>query len=825
MAEPRWMQSVDRAVGALAERSHRRPLRTLAAVALVTALGFWASTRLSINADLTELLPRSFESVKDLDKLRHRFGGIGYVVVVARGGTAEGLRRFADDVAPQLAKLPGIRFVEHRRASEFFQDRALYYMELSDLQEVERRLLARERFERRRRNPMLITLDEEPAPSVDFSDLEARYRSASHERLAGNGEPYYLDAQARMVVLLAKPDNVSSDLDYSKQLIERVERFLGGLDLGRYGEGVTTATTGTFKKKIDQQEQITRDVAWATSLATLLMLLYLVLHFRSPLAVGFVLLPVFAGVTWTYGIVGVVYGEVNLLTAFAGAILGGLGTEHGIHLTGRYAALRGEGRSSADAVREAFSHTGGSALVSAVVGALAFLALGISEFRAFHEFGLIAGLGMVVIAGACLVTLPALMGVAARLGWTPRSTEAVTGRRSSIAALLPRHARPIAVTVGLGVLALVAMVPQSRFDYRLGSLEDSTIPSYVLDHEVNRILGYSQTPVVLLTERPGEERFLVQQVLQRKRELGERSTVDFVAALDDLVPEHQAEKEALLQSVERVLRHVKASELPPAQAARLRDFQRMATARPFTREDVPASVRRQFEGAQREEGGFVLIFPTVGIDEGDGIHAIAREVRGLRRPDGSTVSASGELLILSDILAMVQRESYPVLFAALFAVLATMWLTLGSLWRALACMAPTVVSVLALVGLLPSTALSFNFLNVIAVPVLIGTTVDAGVHLISRLTEAGDAFEVVFAETGRSIIGGLITSAVGFGAMIWADHPGLRSLGELTILGFSLNLLVMLLGFPAFFLWRRPAGPRPAAAPSTPAASPETDRA
>jgi predicted RND superfamily exporter protein len=87
------------------------------------------------------------------------------------------------------------------------------------------------------------------------------------------------------------------------------------------------------------------------------------------------------------------------------------------------------------------------------------------------------------------------------------------------------------------------------------------------------------------------------------------------------------------------------------------------------------------------------------------------------------------------------------------------------------------------------------------VPVLIGTTVDAGVHLISRITESHDNFPPVYAETGRAIVGGLVTSGVGFSAMLLADHPGLNSMGRLAVLGFAVNLLVMLLFFPSVLLW------------------------
>lgn len=813
----RMMARLEGWVGGLAARSHRHPLAALALVAVLSAAGLWASGRLTLSADLTELLPRSFRSVQDLDTLRERFGGIGYVVVVGRNAEPEALRRFADDMAPRLSALEGIRFVEYRRATDFFADRALYYLSVPDLEEIGRRVKARERWERRQRNPLLLKLDDEPAPPLDFSDIEARYAGSSSRRLSGSGEHHYLDPKERMVILLAKPAGLSSDLAYSKRIVERVERFLAAQDLTAYGPGFQVALTGTFKKKIDQQAQISRDLAVASTAAGVLMLLYLLLHFRSAAAVPLVLVPVGVGLTWTYGFVALAYGSVNLLTAFLGAVLGGLGTEHGIHLVGRFVALRREGLEEEEAARQAFAHTGVSALVSSLVAALTFLSLAISEFRAFREFGVIAAVGMGVVLVAYLVVLPAMLGLPRRLGWRPWGAHHVDLARPALADWLPRHARRVVWVAGPLALLLALQAPRARFDYDFSALEDAQLPSFVLDRATNRLLGYSQTPTVILTDSEAEERHLVSQIEARRRELGPASTVDFAAALGDLVPDRQPEKQALLLSIDRTLARVDREALSPEQARDLDAFRRAARAEPFGSQDVPASVRRQFEAANGAQGGFVLVFPRVSMSDGEKVMAFAKELRGLELADGRPARAAGEAMILSDIIDMVIRESGPVLLAAVAAVLLALVLTLGSLREALICLAPTAVSIVVLVGLMAVAGLRFNFLNIVAVPVLIGTTVDGGVHLMSRLREAGHQhFGDVLAETGRAINGGLITSAVGFAALTMADHPGLRSLGTLTILGFSVNLLVMLVAFPAALLlyrWRVASSTRPALEP------------
>jgi predicted RND superfamily exporter protein len=112
-------------------------------------------------------------------------------------------------------------------------------------------------------------------------------------------------------------------------------------------------------------------------------------------------------------------------------------------------------------------------------------------------------------------------------------------------------------------------------------------------------------------------------------------------------------------------------------------------------------------------------------------------------------------------------------------------------------MLPTALSIFALLGLMPLVGMPFNYLNMVIIPILVGTTVDAGVHLVSRLSEPDSDFVAVYGEVGRAICGGLLTSAVGFGTLLIAKHPGLNSLGQLANLGFATNLIIMLLGFPA----------------------------
>ena len=78
----RIVEAVQRGLGTMAVAHFRRPALTLAGVGVFTALALFAGRNLTVDADLSELLPDSFPSVQALELLKKRFGGVGYLVVV-----------------------------------------------------------------------------------------------------------------------------------------------------------------------------------------------------------------------------------------------------------------------------------------------------------------------------------------------------------------------------------------------------------------------------------------------------------------------------------------------------------------------------------------------------------------------------------------------------------------------------------------------------------------------------------------------------------------------------------------------------------------------
>ena len=100
--------------------------------------------------------------------------------------------------------------------------------------------------------------------------------------------------------------------------------------------------------------------------------------------------------------------------------------------------------------------------------------------------------------------------------------------------------------------------------------------------------------------------------------------------------------------------------------------------------------------------------------------------------------------------------------------------------------------------------LPFNFANVIALPLLLGISVDTGIHLIHRISGQKDGLQKIFtSSTTRAIIFSSATTFTSFGNLALSTHIGMASMGNLLALGLMINVVIMLLLLPALMMVKR----------------------
>jgi predicted RND superfamily exporter protein len=794
----RFASSVERGLGHAAMVAWRHPFVTLLLTGLLTLVAAWAGQGLTVDSDFENLLPESFPSVQGLAVLEKRFGGVGYVTIVGRDAKPEQLERFAADVTPKLEALPTIRFVKARRPFAAMEDKAGYFLDVDDLRVVYDRIEAREKYERRRNNPMYVDLGMDEAPSLDFADIEQKYR----QRLTRKGfdlegvearSSYYLDPERRMIALFAKPTQLAKDFAFDQRVKADVEGVLAGMDLSAYGPRFKVELTGSYVKKVVMQQRVLRDVALTSAIGTVLMLLLMLGQFRSLVPIVLILVPMSVATTGMFGVAGATFGKLSMLGAFVGVILLGLGVDGGIHLVGRFRAALADGLSKEEALRTTFVQTGRAVVIASVTTVFGLGGLSVSAFKAFREFGTIASLGMALITLGYAVVLPALLRVADLCRWKA----AFRGRthKSWMARGLGRAAVPVVVVATL-LVPLVAWGARAvRFDNDFRTMEGRD-RTHLLDEVVDEIVGYSNSPIVVLTDTACDEQAATEELRRRMRELGTQTRIDFVASLSDFVPPDQPAKQVELLRIQQVLQRVKPSWLKDD---RERDFLdralRIASAEPFGRADLPVEIRRQFSGME-DNAGFVLVFPAIRTSDGGEVMKLGREVRSIRIGEGRSLDASGEPMILADILELLLDEAPVVLGLTLLLVFLALWVFADTWHDALPSFFAALATLAVLFAVLPLAGLQLNYLNVMLIPILFGSSVEASVHLIEESRHKG-AIQPALAEAGPLSSGSLLTNFIGFGAMVFASHEALQGFGEVAVVGIAGNALICLVLVPS----------------------------
>jgi len=780
--------------------AYKHHINVLVLLLALSAFAGYLAEKLTLDADLAALLPDSFKSVQDLEQVKTFFGGIGYVVITAQDAPPQSLRKFADDVAKKTSPIKNVKFVDHRRPVEFFQDRALYFLDTEDLNIIQKRVKKRWKWEKNKRNPMYIDLENAPAPSLDFEDLQNKYSSAGKSNwMEGQNsqEAYYFNENKSLIAIFVKPNIPSSDLKTTQSLLKSIQQKVNSLDLNTYGDNIKVAYTGRYQKQIDLQNQMQKDLGIASLVAILLVITYLLFHFRRIEAIILILLPLIIGIVFTFAFASVIYGSLNILTAFIGVILLGLGIDHGIHLLSRYQDERNKGLDESIVIHNTFTQTGRSVTIAALTTLVIFIGLGFSEFRAFHEFGIIAAGGMVFIVLSYLLCMPPLLKLTSQLTWKkPKSS---SNGRPRLKHFGKQWQNTILIISTLCIVLLSLNISNVRFNYDFDSLGNAKLPSFQLDREVNELLGYSQTPMVALSDDEEQERYVTELFRSNQEQLNEKSGIDFLLSSSDLVPLDQEEKQRIIKKIGKVVKKVKDSWLDADDLKLVEDFKKMVKSEPFAYADLPLETRQLFgidEAHSESQKGVVMLFPAISLSDGKRVLELADEIRSVHQSNGNRLPVAGESMILADILHLVFKESPRVLFLSTLFIILFMWFFMKKFNYTILCLLPAILTISLTLGVMALLNIELNYINMLMIPILLGIGVDSGIHMVSRAIE-GHSLDEILNETGLAIFGSILTSGLGIGALLLTNHSGLNSLAHVAIIGLSINLLVSIILLPA----------------------------
>ncbi len=195
------------------------------------------------------------------------------------------------------------------------------------------------------------------------------------------------------------------------------------------------------------------------------------------------------------------FGSVNIMTAMMALVLLGLGIDFSIHLVTRFRQERDAGVEIEEALRRTLGGSGVGVITGGLTTALAFFTLMVGETVGVHEFGLSAGLGILLTMLAVFLLLPTLLVMRERR-ILKKGGDPSAGTRDLLAGngygwigtVAEAGWRRPALFLGITLIIAAASFWASRetaFEYDFLNLEAKGLRSVELQHEIPQRFGTS----------------------------------------------------------------------------------------------------------------------------------------------------------------------------------------------------------------------------------------------------------------------------------------------------------------------------------------------
>ena len=744
----------------------RRPWWTLALVALVTAAALLLWPRVRFEPDVSRLLPPDHPHVRIAELLDDRARPARSLWILLRGDDATAA---APTLAAALATSPLVAAVDTTRDALFgsLQARAaaapLWFVSP----------------ERRAELVAALQPDARAAAIARLCDDLADDPLAAGElaRRDPLGLRWLLDDGGFARDLGLDPDTDLVAFGGGREVLLRLggttdahgaDLATGPMAHGRAAlAGRDALVFGGYAVARADQQRIRADFERASAWSLLLIFGYLCWTMRGMRLPLLVQLPALLSITWAIPFGSALFGPLPTVAVAAVAVLCGLGVDFAIHYAARYRAerLHCDHRTAVARVqRRTVPELG----IDMATTAVTFVAVGSGELGGLSAFGFLLALGLVASFVVTVGLLPVLLATAGHRRDPERSVVARLADRW----LRRRAARPVAWAVLLlaavlaGVVA-TAGVPLSADPAALRPADD---PVAAARAAIEQRLGFQTVPAVVLLPADAEPTAAREGLVALQRD----GVVKFWSGLDAI--ETAGERRAVAAARTAIGAFVAPTLLQFAAAGLEPEPFRPALdelARRLAADPEPAAP--MWLDARGARWRALQVWPAGPLD-GPGLDAVVAAVHERLGPHaevhaGATVAAELGALLRQDLVRAL------LLAAGLAFTMVLLWLRS---WRhGLLALLPSTVGLSVTLALLVLLDLPLSLVSFVAVPFVLGIGVDEGVHTVGHFRDGA-------ADTGATGIGVVRTSlgtVFGFGALLWAESPGLRELGGIVAVG------------------------------------------
>jgi len=722
----------------LVKATTKHPKTTILIALLITFLALIPVSNFAIDSNVESMFESDDPDMKMMEDIDERFGEQELVTVVidcsnSNPSTAES---YVETLVEKLKKDKRFKNIQYKEDFSFAGEKGILYLP----------------------EEYLLMLTD---PNITL-DMVNDYRRSLYENpnyiVSENGKIYLINMGINIVI--GDMEDRESLFDDLGDLIEETKE-----ENNDYKDLILGFTGGMMVIDYEGDKLAFGDFFLTVGITIVLILLLLLVSFKSLSIPLLSVIPLIISIIWTSGVTFLIYDSLNMLSICFAALILGLGVDFSIHLLTRFMDEMDEHNEITLAFRHTFIHTGKAVILGCLTTAAAFFSLYFADTEILHQMGVIAGIGLILTMLAVFTLLPAIVTLKLKSVKRKMAGFKILGK---IGVTIQRFAPVILILMIIFSIGFAVKARDARLNNDIYDMMPTEIETYRQLEKVKENFDYNQDFLVCIVDSEEE---LVRCV----NEFRSMSEVIKAESILDYLPSDQDKKLDIIKQAIEIHPEFNVSWI---------------NVDPIEWSDLPF-----YRAWVSEDGKFLIkITPSEDIYDEEYQENLVSDLRKIN------ADVTGQAVMWTKLIENVANDIIHVSLLAIIIIFGIVYIGFKRFNPicAILSLVPVSFGILGLLGTYQFFKADLNFFTIGMIPIIIGIGIDDGIHIIHRYLEEGkNSIPCVIQLTGKAIFLTTATTVLAFSSFLFSSHPTMRFLGKIPIIGLCICFFGAVIFLPA----------------------------
>ncbi len=603
---------------------------------------------------------------------------------------------------------------------------------------------------------------------------------------------FVMSKDHRNILLFITPLHPPNETGRNKKFLGNLDNWIDTVQTVHRTAGISYF--GATAVSVGNAVQLRKDTYLTQGITVLLLIVLIAVFFRRKRAPLLVMLPVVFGAVFSVAMVYLVQGGISVIALGAGCVVLGIAVNYSLHVFNHYRHLPD--------IRQVIRDLAMPMTVGSFTTVGGFLCLQFVKSPMLQDIGLFAAFSLIGASLFSLIILPHLV-VLGKPAQEKVSRYNIIDRLSQW-----RPERNKYLVGGILLLTVVFFFTARNVTFESDMMRMNFMPERLqkAEDQLNRLNAYTAQSVYMLSEGKKLDEALrhreqADTVLQRLTRSG---AIKKIAGTGGLLLSEQ-------EQAERIARW-KAYWTPEKQQRLMQQLRTEGLAykfRPTAFDPFEQLISRDYSVISPEKSALLevnMISDLVTLKPQSASVSSLLKVDPARKAEvyAALENQAGTVVIdkqytANRLAGLIKEEFNTIAWMTSLLVFFALLLSYGRIELALITFIPMLISWVWILGIMGLFGIPFNIVNIILSTFIFGLGDDYSIFTMDGLQQEYKTGSKHLPSFKSSIFFSAITTILGLGVLIFAQHPSLRSIALIAVIGISCVVITSQVLIPFFF--------------------------